>query len=217
LKKTARNGNLGRRRGFSLLIVLVIAIIGLAVVGVTVQMTTTSSGAGRMASATNVKYNFLQHAVEEGKAALKEKMDNEDDPPRFVGYDTTPTITAADELLIDEDFGIGEDPGIVKNTTLTKAQLGRLGIAGDSGTLVVKIYDMGYDPKKVSPGSDDELKKIPPSIIIAKDQWNNRGEEGEILSESSLNVGAYLVRASLRVGDSETVLDSAIMQANSKP
>jgi type II secretory pathway pseudopilin PulG len=146
-----RGGN-GARGGFSLVVVLIIAIIGLAMVGATLQMTMTSSGAGRVASATGVKYNFLQDAVEEGKAALKRAMSGDLAPPRFF-TDTDPSpadgsITEADDLLIEVDFGAGTN-GIVKDLPLDKRDLGRLGIAGDSGTLVVAIYDMQYKPSWV--------------------------------------------------------------------
>ncbi|MDR1650861.1 MAG: hypothetical protein LBR87_03660, partial [Synergistaceae bacterium] len=60
-----------RRRGFSLIVVLIVSLLGLAIVGATVQMTFLSSGAGRFAASGVDKYNFLQDAVEEGKAHLK--------------------------------------------------------------------------------------------------------------------------------------------------
>ena len=159
----------GKRAGFSLIIVLIISLVGFAIVGVTLQLTVLSSGSGRVVSAAHTKYNILQDAVEEGKAALKEAMVGVDFPLTY--DDTGEKITSADMLLVDYDFDENEPKGVVYNRGLNRGDLGRLGIAGNGGSLKVAVYDMQYDPKKipkeVGDGEDEispgELNMLPPS------------------------------------------------------
>jgi type II secretory pathway pseudopilin PulG len=217
MKKSAR------RRGFSLLAVLIIAIIGMAIVGGVIQVTVASSSGSRTSAASSVKYNFLQHAVEEGKAAVKAAMD--DDVTLLKYNSSMSTITSADELLVDWDFGAGTN-GIVKSKTLSKQELGRLGITGNSGELVVRIYDMQYDPGKIpevgaEPGmiSPEQFSLLPPSTPLPSNDdpygtaWAPDRKANHLTSDST---GVYLVRASLEVGGHETVLDSAIFHSNNK-
>jgi hypothetical protein len=218
------------KRGFSLLVVLIIAIIGLAIVGATLQFTVSSSGAGRVASASSTKYNLLQDAVEKGKAALKAAMDNTASPPR---YPQTPgaLIKSTDDLLLPDT------PNPLGNAIyqeFDKGELGRLGIAGNSGTLAVQIYDMQYDPKNVAPvgaGADnispEQLNLIPPSITVTGEGGINPGMSTLNANRQRLrrvggtadNTGVYLVRATLRVNDATAagktwMLETAIIQSN---
>ena len=97
------------RAGFSLLTVLIIVMAGLTIIGVTFQLTTASSGAGRVSSAHRAKYNLLESGVEMGKAAIKEMMNNDQDPPRHFpagGTEPATEITKAGDLLLDGGLGV---------------------------------------------------------------------------------------------------------------
>jgi type II secretory pathway pseudopilin PulG len=222
----ARTGN--GRRGFSLITVLIIAIIGVAIVGVTMQLMTSSSGAGRVASAAVTKYNILQAAVEEAKAVLKENMDNTNPPPRYFKTSPTPItastdITSSDMLLIETDL-IAQGPGIAVKRTLTRTDLGQLGIAGNNGDLSVAIYDMQYEPARVRVDlmSSADVARLPPSINLKGDaDWDPSvrvkvAEEkaAGLLGGNATNMGVYLIRARLVLNGSEDTLDSSLMQSN---
>ena len=219
-----------KRKGFSLIVVLIVAIIGLAIVGTMVQMTVTSGGGGRVSSASGTKYNFMQDAVEKGKAALKESMNHTGDAPRFVGYYSTtpPVIAELDHLLISQDFPpiSGNPDGIVEDRAVSKAELGRLGIAGNGGTMLVKIYDMQYptDPSILTlSSSSPDFNRLPPSIILTtEEEWDDIPTAAPpwwkaIYSKATPDSnGVYLVRAVLTIGGKETVLDSSVVQSTNK-
>jgi len=209
---------LGKRHGFSLFSVLIISVLGMTIIAAFLQMTVLSSGSGRVVSAGNEKYNILQSAVQEGVAALHKAMFSEDDPIRCDG-DTIETI---DCLLVAHDFGAGL--GIVCNKSLSGSDLGKLRIAGNSGTLKVAVYDMQYDPQKISPtlsGTPALLNMLPPSVILEGGSgWGGRSVTTEAPDvdpnahrTASSNAGVYLVRATLNVSGRTWILDSAMIQS----
>ena len=242
-----------KRAGFSLIIVLIISILGLAMIAATMQMTVLSTGSGRVVSAGNTKYNFMQDAVQLGKAILKQSMDDCDDPPVYKGGE----ITKVEDLLITCKYCSGGTPGCAGpdlpaswkfdcwkiSRNLERADLGKLGIAGNSALLEVKIYDMQYstDPQYFKVTDSNELKLFPPSITlpggagahtyVGKTYNPNANlpieappegeEDGEgstpATSENVSNAGAYLIRATLIIDgqvDRATILDTAVIQAN---
>jgi hypothetical protein len=215
------------RKGFSLLIVLIIAMVGLAIAGATLQITVGGSGNSRVSSAKDAKYNLLQDGIERGKAAINKIMDNDDDPPRYFTGESEPNvaITRVDQLLIKVDNpSIPIKGGVVVDETLNRQRLGRLGIMGDSARLKVKIYDMQYSAKNVAGMSKEELKLIPPSMTVdaslgetVADGTASDLEDIPIpVAAPAKNVGTYLIRASLEIGGTETVMDSVVIQANKK-
>jgi hypothetical protein len=121
-----------------------------------------------------------------------------------------------DSLLADFDFDGDASTvnGIAKFENITASELGRLGIFDASGTgakLTVAIYDMQYEPGRITM-PEDERRKLPPSIGIP-------GAGGGINDPSDPpppDIGAYLVRATLEVNDRESILESAVLQANNK-
>jgi hypothetical protein len=196
-------------------------------------MLVSAGGAGRTSSRMAAQYNFLQRAVEEGKSRLKMSMDNTDPPHRYLdksGVTDATTISAADTLLLSDESAVGL--GHVISRDLGRGELRSQGIAGEGGSLVVKIYDMQYSPDKVdSAMPDEELGQLPPSMTLTgAGDWTdssvttlNPDYEKETGHGSGAdNIGVYLVRATLKVrgsgGDSGGVwtLDSAIMQSNNK-
>ena len=227
-----------KRAGFSLLIVLIISIVGLAIIAVTMQMTVLSTGSGRVVSAGNTKYNFMQDAVELGKAILRMAMDNSDERPVYKGKNNP--ITDIDDLLIACKYCPDElelpDPWEFHcweiSRELNRADLGKLGIAGNGGQLVVKVYDMQYDWDAVDLANPDDEKMLPPSLELT-----GTAAAGSYVGESGMlpigpsnpthddgfsggppkppeNAGVYLIRATLTIEGKRTILDTAVIQAN---
>jgi hypothetical protein len=225
---SVNSDKIGKKRGFSLIFVLILSVVAFSIVGGIFQFVVNSGGAGRIASSSDGRYNLLQDSAELGKAALKKMMDNTDPPPRFSDYDkyegaTPPSgITSADQLLINVDL-YGHGKGVIARRNLSSFELGRRGIVGPGGVLEVKIYDMQYKDKYISATiSDAERIKLPPAIVLkGVDPWKLIGDiknveeyDNSASGEGSTNTGAYLVRSVLTVGGRESILDTAVFQSN---
>ena len=64
----------GARRGFSLIVVLLVSLAGLSLLGGIVYMIDTSSGSSRFSVSQDMEYNVMQQGVEEGKAELRRRV-----------------------------------------------------------------------------------------------------------------------------------------------
>jgi hypothetical protein len=225
LKKTNNSWLNSGNRGFSLIVVLVIAIFGLTMAGFLFQLSANAAGAGRSASAKELKYNILQDGIEIGKAELRKLVENAPEIPKYTdkfGGVEPDEILNVDTLLIED--------GEVVRETWDKRRLGRLGIAGDRALFKVRIYDMQYKAELVPGLASGRIKKsdielLPPSLIVsAGGGSSNSGaplemDEAVLPSEtggSATNAGAYMIRASLELGGRESMLDTAVIQANNK-
>ena len=232
-----------KRSGFSLIIVLIVSMIGLAIIGATLQFTVMSSGGGRIVAAGNTKYNFLQDAVEEGKAALKAAMDVSDPDfkvPRHYSEEDVEkpleTIGNVDELLIKYKFDTALANGVVFARSLSRSDLGKLGITGNGAVLDVKIYDMQYAASADVTIPAGELKLLPPSMLLygsssgpppdpnLDDPFKPKGDPKtpqatESVESGAGNAGVYLIRASLLIDgqNSPTILDTALIQSRKDP
>jgi hypothetical protein len=224
-----RSGGPNKGKGFALLIVLFIAVVGLAMTGLLAQVMTVSSASGRVASAEITKSNLLQSALEEGKGLLKEVMDNKNPALRYFHNksgnlisETTDITSVKDLYLADPSAKQSAKPlGYKKDRNLDKAALGPLGIFGDSGSLTVRIYDMQYDPKlvKVSPA---EIEFLPPATNIKETGFNEESSapDQDRKKPPLSGFGIYLVRATLSIkgpapgSDKTWILDSAIVQSS---
>ncbi|MDR1508741.1 MAG: hypothetical protein LBS53_03810 [Synergistaceae bacterium] len=212
-----------RKRGFSLIVVLILSLVSLAILGVTLQHAMGSGGAGRISSSSSGRYNLLQNSVEEGRAELKRIMSTDVSPPRFQKFnDEGFKISAADDLLIDVDpSGLGT--GVISRENVSPAELAGMGIIGKNGAIEVKIYDMQYNGDSISESiTDAERKKLPPSIVIAVSPWKVIGNIKDVVEDDSnkwreSNTGVYLVRAALTVDGRESVIDTAVFQSNNAP
>lgn len=217
--------------GFTMIMVLIVAFIGLGMIGAVAHIMTISSGAGRAASSAVARYNFLQRSLEEGKAALKKAMDNGNPVPRYFhkdGYAESDAITSADALLLKAPLG-----RVVDKRPISEAVLKRLGVFGGKGNLSVRIYDMQYDPSRVQVSgggagqiSPRELEFLPPSLtVVGHGDYSHQtdtlapGESGDPFHGSAVNVGVYLIRASMSIDGAralgnDMILDSAVIQSN---
>ncbi|MDR3165500.1 MAG: hypothetical protein LBU13_07960 [Synergistaceae bacterium] len=197
-----------KRRGFSLIIVLLILLVGLGMTGVMLQIVSVSSGAGRTASAANKKYNLLVSGVENARSKLIERLDSDDPIP---GRRTAGMITSADMLLVMPE----------ERRTLSRKELDFYGIAKGTGDLTVKIYDMQYAQADISPSMEPaEIKQLPPAVrLIGIGDASGGGPTGDddlTLGSGGIavNAGAYLIRALLEInGVQEGAIDLAIIES----
>ena len=211
-----------KHRGFSLLVVLVVSMIALTLVGALLSVSVNAAGAGRANSARDAKYNILQGGVEHGKAELARLVRAAPQIPKYTdkyGGAEPAEITDLDTLLIEN--------GEVLTETLTKSKLGRMGIAGDSATFKVRIYDMQYRPELVPDAASGKItpeavESLPPAISMTgkkslseasalepSDGVNTDGSADDSVD----NAGVYLVRASLEIGRNNYSLDTAVIQS----
>ena len=202
-----------RKKGFSLIAVMIISLINLAIMGVALQFAVSSSGGGRVNSAMAMKYNLLQSALEDGKALLKKSMDNDGPPHSYLhnGIDTS-SITRPDMLLLTDSPSPADYPGVdfplghAITKPMVKSDLKRIGIFGDSGELTVKIYDMQYKPESVAENVED-LQSMPPSMPLPtnyedyKEVSGLEGRSGPKPQFRPNDRGVYLIRAALTVRD----------------
>jgi hypothetical protein len=208
-----------KKEDFLLKVALAVSLICLSIVVVTLQFTAAAGGNARVSSAMTAKSNLLHGAIEEGRAKLMEITNNDGPVPRYAGHDDGTgkeyTINSLDSLLIniDLDNNSDTDPGVLKDKTIPASELSRLGIfngSGADGSFTVKIYDMRYNPAQVkrSAMTEADYNRLPPSIL-------NTMTPTKTIIPQDLYRGAYLVRAALEIDDIKSMLDVAILQANS--
>ncbi|MDR3354323.1 MAG: hypothetical protein LBO21_04745 [Synergistaceae bacterium] len=206
------HGRARRKRGFSLVIVLGIAIAGMSLLGGMMYTIQSFSGAARVAVSDGVIYNILQDGVERGKARLKELMHNTNPPPLWTdkpGVNHDDPISSVEDLLLVS--------GNVPSPNLNPNEFG-----GKTGSVKVEIFDMQYDTTKVTISNPEELAKLPPSYILSAggplvtsgsslDPGKSKGSGGGPPPQC----GVYLIRATLEIdGREEKVLETSVIQSN---
>lgn len=170
--------------GFSLIAVLVVAVIGMALIGITFYIHESSAGASSLTMQRSLEYNVLQDALERGKSNLVQLCNNLDPVPRWPGRAAgTTKITSPASLVID-------------NGTFTE----NVRINNVSGTVRVEILDAGYSMSEVDTAALTNVELMPPSMNIT--------------GSANDSIGAYLVRATLTLGGESKRLESTVFQRN---
>jgi hypothetical protein len=203
------------RRGFSLIVVLLLSLIGLAVIGVAMNIVAVNTGAGITASTINRNYNLLVNEVEIARAWIIASLDNGEIPEREGGVLSAKTITSADQLLV-----VGGE----LHRTLTPQEMGLYGVGGGSGAVTVKVYDMQYYPEALSNELKDdsaEINRLPPSLPLFVEQGPKDDQAQSapvVVGGGSLwaGGGVYLIRASLEInGVTSSTVELALIGAKS--
>jgi uncharacterized membrane protein YgcG len=153
----------GKRRGFSLVAVVIIAIAGMALVGGILYTFQAFSGSARQVISSSWVYNDLQEGVEYGKAFLRERMLDPTLDEKLSwkqGVTDTTQIATVDDLLIrDVSAPYAQIGHIVRDKDINEK--------GVKGKLNVYIYAMGYKSGDVSSSiSADQRAKLPPTIVL---------------------------------------------------
>jgi hypothetical protein len=184
-----------RRRAFSLIAVLVIALAGMALVGGILYAFNSFSGASRLVVSDSWEYNLLQEAAERGKAYVREKILAIDpDQTGINGHDMTweEKVGGATKISKHSDLLIHEE------ALPTPA-----GARGVRGAMRLYIFDVDYDAEEdlAALFPEDEKALLPPALpsgIGIKDR----------------GFGTYLIRA-VFVDDTgvEKSIETAIVQS----
>lgn len=170
--------------GFSLIAVLVVAVIGMALIGITFYIYESSIGTASLSMQRSQEYNVLQDALERGKSRLVELCNNMDPVPRWnKGLAAGTKITNPGSLIIND--------GVLTDSVK---------INGVTGQIQVEIFDAGYSEADVDTAALTGLDLMPPSLSIT-------GSEND-------SIGAYLVRATLTLGKETKRLESTVFQRN---
>jgi hypothetical protein len=215
----------GKRRGFSLIAVLIIAVAGMALVGGILYTFQAFSGSARQVISSSWVYNDLQEGVEQGKAFLREKilaLDPGTDKVLTWKPDSGTHIDELEDLLICDTSGTPIGHIVHKN----------INEKGVNGTMDVYIYAMGYTSSDIAPGIDAaERAKLPPiievnSVPTGDCDCGGNGDgmcpcyESCSCSSSptggpSAEAGAYLIRAVFKDDDTgvEKSIETALVQS----
>jgi hypothetical protein len=201
---------MSKRRGFSLIVVLLVSLLGLCVIGAMMQIVSVDSGIGRTASAANRRYNLLVSEVETARSELMAKLASADSIPRRM---TAGTITSADMLLVMPE----------ERRVLSPKEQNLYGLKGHICNLTVKIYDMQYDQADVSSSMEPaEISLLPPAMRLVGSggkSYIKPTDDDDLLQSgektvTSVNAGAYLIRAFLEVdGVREGDIDLAVVES----
>jgi hypothetical protein len=200
----------GRKRGFSLIAVMIIGLAGMSIAGIMFQLMTSGSGASNTAITSGNRYNLLTEAVEKKRSKLIEVVDVQDssDPDTKPPKRTPGNVNALDDLLIVAHPKV--EP--IRETSLTAKQLAEYGLKGGSGKLSVRVYDMQYTSSEMLITDEKQKKLLPPSVVL--DTGGSPGSPGTPVDYA----GAYLIRATLTVGDDHAgSVAMALILSNNEP
>lgn len=208
-----------RRKGFSLIGVLIVSLCGVLIMGGVMGMHETFSGASRRSIRSDDVYNVLEREVERAKGSLKMAMILRKKAFRCADPET---VTGLESLLAlrptDEGGGAFYD------------SVSSVKVGGKTGTLRVAIYDMLYEPDALDAIPDAERYEMP-LAVTAINSTGGPGDDAPTDPDSSMNggggpggdpsslesVGVYLIRASLTLpSESDRRIDVAVTQ-NANP
>jgi hypothetical protein len=197
-----------RRRGFSLIAVIVISLAGMALLGGLFYTFQSMSGRTQNVTSRSTTYNMLQDGVEQGKAFLKDVMMDETEALRRKAG----TILSVSDLLICPKGSTTTPIGhIVKSADVH--------IGADKGVLNVYIYDMQYKKEDIGTGITPAARaELPPMMLVGGKNWEEIEYEGDDDdSAASINIGAYTIRATFTSGNGEVkTIETAVVQAVGK-
>jgi hypothetical protein len=190
-KKSLVHWGGARREGFSLVLVLLIAIIGSAILGSVVYMIGGFAGGSRATMRGEDIYVQMQDEIERAKAALKLEM-NKVTAPSDVLKMSGGTIDSLDDLIIHDGSGIFAPGNVNKNVAY----------GGKSAELKVRIFDMLYPAGGVDDTDSDLVASLPPCMESMKSDFLTQG------------IGVYLIRATLTLdGDTLDTIETSVIQS----
>lgn len=206
-----------KRRGFSLIAVLIVTLCSMLMLGAVMGMSAVFSGASRTTMASDTVYNTLEREVERAKGALKMEMVQRKTPLR-----------RADP---DGDIDRLSDLRVTLNGSTFWTVNENVTVGSRSGRLNVEIYDMLYDTAKITAGiPSGERVDLPPAVLELNASGPANGAPsapgapvpgGGNGGNTPTSAGVYLIRASIKwddaaAGESDRRIDVALTQ-NSNP
>lgn len=195
------------RAGFSLIVVLIVALIGLAIIGVAFFIYESSSGQTQITLQRSQEYNILQGGIERGKNHLISLVNNTDPVPR---WNNNPA-NAGKNKITDPDMLI------IENGTFTYSEK----IHGDNVDVKVDIYDSNYNASLVDQTAmtAEKIAQMPPALAFTGGGMMvllKPDEPGEDTSGADLspNIGIYLIRATMTVDGETKTAETSVVQRN---
>jgi hypothetical protein len=177
-----------KRAGFSLVLVLLVAIIGSAIMGSVIYMLGGFAGGSRATMRSEEIYIQMQDEIERAKAELKLRMNSASDPMKM---SHSGTITSMDNLIIHDGSVIFAPANVNKNVTY----------GGQNYVLEVRIFDMQYPAANVNDTDPDLVAALPPCME-------------SVASDLGDNIGVYLIRATLRLnGAAIDTIETSVIQS----
>lgn len=183
MRKKERKASLAHA-GFSLIAVLIVAVIGMALIGITFYISESSSGTASLSMQRSLEYNVLQDGLERGKSHLVQLCNNTDPVPLWTHVHTGGVKITNPGMLVIADGTITDN---VK-------------INDVDGQLLIEIFDASYSESAVDTAVLTDVELMPPALSIT-------GTDSDA-------IGAYLVRATLTLGGETKRLESAVFQRN---
>jgi hypothetical protein len=194
-----------------MLLVLLLALCGSAIVGAIVYTTWGAAGSSRVAVDSEDIYVMTQNEIERAKAALILAMDSTDTPLRM--RNVSP-IDSPDDLVVYENGGAG---GLFPPASVDKT----ITVGGVSGPLSVRILDMRYKAGDVV--NDDRLIALLPPCMEDLRLTSSGGMEsggpgdpggggGGAADSGSVSAGVYLIRATAKVGNMTAAIETSVIQ-----
>ncbi|MDR1965244.1 MAG: hypothetical protein LBQ36_00920 [Synergistaceae bacterium] len=197
----------GRRRGFSLILTLLVAICGAAMLGGMMVIAGSFATQSAVSMRSEEAYNILQEEIERGKAILKRAMSGASMPLKK----KSGAINTLDALLVYD----GANPlcDVSRNIRLF----------GSDAELKVAIYDMEYEISDIPPNPTDEfLASLPQSFVLTAQTGISDGsamgvdqiDAGAAIASGNTDVGAYAIRATITYADgTERTIETAVLQS----
>lgn len=183
--------------GFSLIIVLVVALVGMALIGVAFYIYESSAGQTDTTLQRSLEYNALQEALEKGKNHLLTLVNRVDTVPRWSTADVP--IKNPQALRIPGGYG-----GALSYSKK---------VGGENADIKIEIFDMLYDASKVSLTDPATSVDLPASMRLV---WLVGGAEPSAAGAPSPTdyAGAYLIRATLTIGGQTKRMEVSVVQRN---
>jgi hypothetical protein len=210
-----------RRRGFSLIAVLVISLAGMALLGGLFYTFQSMSGRTQDVMSQSTTYNTLQDGVEQGKAFLKDEMMKGTEALWWSkSGEKSKSIKNVSDLLICSVSSTGAKTPIGHVVKSADVKVG-----ADKGVLNVYIYDMQYEPDDIDPDIAPAARaELPPMMSVNSGGGGGSDMEGAEASDTdaggdegggpSINAGAYVIRATLTRANGEAkTIETAVVQA----
>ena len=201
------------RKGFSLILVLLVSLCGMFIIGGVLSMFGIFAGAARRSVSSDMVYSFLEEEVEKAKGALKMEMGGRKLALRRQLNGSRPASLQDLEVLRDD------------GSPFWRVDDNSVRVAGKNGTLTVRVYDMQYDPADITSIRAEDRPLLPPAITGMNAsagggdpdaEWEP-GKTSSALPGDPLNTGVYLIRASIQMSHEAARSVEAAVTQNANP
>lgn len=195
-----------RREGFSLLLVLMVAVVGMAILGVAFHIYESARGQAESVLTHIQEYNALQSALERGKNHLLELVNNAEPVPRWFSNPSASSVSSIN----------GPDMLIIERGKFSYTEI----VHGESAKIEITIYDANYDISIVDNAmSVAKVREMPSAQrfegggMMQELAPDEPGEDSGAAVEN-VNAGVYLIRAKMTIRGASKTMEASVVQRN---